>query len=280
MKIGFIGAGKVGFSLGKYFATKGANIRGYYSKNPYSAQKAADFTSTKHYVNLQEVVSDNDVLFLTVPDNEISPVWNSLKPLNELNNKIICHCSGVHSSHMFSDAEKLSVFGFSLHPIFAFHDKYESWKALNHAIFSIEGNPDKITQLTTLIESMGNQVNQISPHSKATYHAATVIASNHMVALTQLAINLLVSCGFSHKSALYTLSPLMESTLRNINAVGTVEAMTGPIERNDLQTIKMHLDYLDPQTKSIYQTLSQTLVTLAKEKHEDRNYAVMEALFT
>lgn len=30
MNIGFIGAGRVGFSLGKYFSENGINISGYY----------------------------------------------------------------------------------------------------------------------------------------------------------------------------------------------------------------------------------------------------------
>ena len=31
MKVGFIGAGKAGFSLGKYFKEKGLSVSGYYS---------------------------------------------------------------------------------------------------------------------------------------------------------------------------------------------------------------------------------------------------------
>ena len=50
MKIGFIGAGKVGFSLGKYFAEKGMELSGYYSKNPASSKAAAEFTSDRKSV--------------------------------------------------------------------------------------------------------------------------------------------------------------------------------------------------------------------------------------
>ena len=39
MKVGFIGAGKVGFSLGKYFKTHGVSVVGYYSKTPESANQ-------------------------------------------------------------------------------------------------------------------------------------------------------------------------------------------------------------------------------------------------
>ena len=37
MKIGFIGAGKVGFSLGKYLMENSTTVSGYYSKNENSS---------------------------------------------------------------------------------------------------------------------------------------------------------------------------------------------------------------------------------------------------
>ena len=49
MKVGFIGAGKVGFSLGKYFKEHGVDVTGYYSRLESSAQSAANFTKTKKY---------------------------------------------------------------------------------------------------------------------------------------------------------------------------------------------------------------------------------------
>jgi len=42
MRAGFIGAGKVGFSLGKYLKENGVEITGYFSKSPESAKSAAD----------------------------------------------------------------------------------------------------------------------------------------------------------------------------------------------------------------------------------------------
>ena len=43
MKIGFIGAGKVGFSLGQFFVQGGLPVTGYYSRHRGSAQEAAAF---------------------------------------------------------------------------------------------------------------------------------------------------------------------------------------------------------------------------------------------
>lgn len=62
MKVGFIGAGKVGFSLGKYLKSHGVDVVGYYSKTPESAKSAADFTETKVYVTIVDIVRDSDTL--------------------------------------------------------------------------------------------------------------------------------------------------------------------------------------------------------------------------
>lgn len=61
MNIGFIGAGKVGFSLGKYLTERNVRVTGYYSRNPDSSREAADFTNTRQYMNLRHLVEDSDV---------------------------------------------------------------------------------------------------------------------------------------------------------------------------------------------------------------------------
>ena len=74
MKVGFIGAGKVGFSLGKYFKEKNVDVTGYYSKSPESAKSAADFTNTKAYDAISDLLRESDTLFITVPDQNIGEV--------------------------------------------------------------------------------------------------------------------------------------------------------------------------------------------------------------
>ena len=88
MRAGFIGAGKVGFSLGKYLKENGVEITGYFSKSPESAKSAADFTNTKLYKSIENILSDSDTLFITVPDGQISKVWDYMKNLDIKNKNI------------------------------------------------------------------------------------------------------------------------------------------------------------------------------------------------
>ena len=101
MKFGFIGAGKVGFSLGKYLKENNIDLNGYYSKSKHSAKEAAIFTGTKKYDNLEMLIEDSDAIFITTPDGEIQGVWNKINRLS-IKDKLICHCSGSISSEIFS----------------------------------------------------------------------------------------------------------------------------------------------------------------------------------
>ena len=78
MKFGFIGAGKVGFSLGKYLKENNIDLSGYYSKNQHSSREAAIFTNTKQYNNLENLIKNSDAIFITTPDNQIESVWNEI----------------------------------------------------------------------------------------------------------------------------------------------------------------------------------------------------------
>ena len=140
MNIGFIGAGKVGFSLGKYLTERNVRVSGYYSRNPQSSREAADFTNTRQYLNLRHLVEDSDVLFVAIPDSAIAQMWEQLKML-PIQNKVISHFSGSLSSAVFSDIERYHAYGYSIHPLFAINDKYESYKVISQAFFTIEGDP-------------------------------------------------------------------------------------------------------------------------------------------
>ena len=101
MKLGFIGAGKAGCSLGRYFLDKGVEVTGYYSLIEEEARWAAAFTKTQMFSTVNEVIAANDSIIISTPDGAVKSVWDSLdKEL--INNRIICHLSGSLSSDVFS----------------------------------------------------------------------------------------------------------------------------------------------------------------------------------
>ncbi|MFC2947761.1 Rossmann-like and DUF2520 domain-containing protein [Virgibacillus sediminis] len=271
MKIGFIGAGKVGVSLGKYLTERNVHVTGYYSKTLTSSIKAAEFTNTRAYEKVEYLVKDSDAIFLTVPDGMIEKVWGQLKML-PIENKIISHFSGSLSSTVFSDISRSHAFGYSIHPLFAINDKYHSYKELSKSFFTIEGHEKYLNHLSRLFESFGNQVAVIQAEDKIRYHASAAMVSNLYVGLVSLGEKMLIDCGFTPDNAHQALIPLIQENTNNILSYGPRDALTGPIERNDLFTILNHLRVLDPQEKEVYKALSRQVLNIAKEKHKDRDF--------
>lgn len=271
MKAGFIGAGKVGFSLGKYLSINGITITGYYSHNASSAMEAASFTQSKYYDSLEKLVQDSDTIFITVPDGIISNIYKEISKY-PIMNKYICHCSGSISSTVFFDAEEKGAFRYSVHPLFAISDKYESYKSLNQAIFAIEGSKTHLKMMKFILEGLGNKVVLIDGNSKTKYHAAAVMVSNQMAALCDIGVELLMNCGFERHEAEAALGPLIQGNASKIAEVGPVRALTGPVERGDITTIREHLEVLEGDTKEVYVALSKRLVDVAQRKHPDRVY--------
>ena len=65
MKIGFVGAGKTGCTLGKYFTDHEIDVAGYFSKSRNSARMAAEFTGTRCIKSKKDAVESSDIIFIT-----------------------------------------------------------------------------------------------------------------------------------------------------------------------------------------------------------------------
>lgn len=279
MKIGFIGAGKVGFSLGKYFSEHGIELSGYYSSTPAHAQEAADFTHSRRYDSLTELAADSGALFLTVPDGAITAVWNSL-PVEAVKGKLICHCSGaLPSVDAFPGIEESGAFGYSVHPLFAVSDKLHSYRELSDVFFCVEGHSQHLSEITALLDICGNPYQVIDSGAKVRYHAAAAIASNHVVALVAQSLDLLETCGFTRESALAALRPILVGNMAHVAQDGPTASLTGPVERCDTATVEKHLAAMpSKEDRDLYTLLSRKLVGVAQRKHPDRNYQPMSTL--
>ena len=280
MRIGFIGAGKVGCSLGKYFKESAGDwrIEGYFSRSSDSAKEAAVFTDSRVIDQVELLAQISDVIFVTTPDGVIPEIWKELCDSEiHLEDKIIVHCSGLLASTVFTGAEERGVTVASLHPFYAICDRFHSYEMLSDALFTLEGSGEQLEKLQELLEASGLNVQRIQAESKTAYHAAASVASNLMVGLTEMAIELLLRCGFDREHARMALYPLMQGNLDAIMEKDTVDALTGPAERADAGTVAAHLDTLSGDEREIYRLLSKKLVTLAKQKNPERNYELLEA---
>lgn len=277
MKAGFIGAGNVGCSLGRYFVHFGIPLAGYASRSGDSARQAAQAADTQSFDSFDKLLSMCDVLFITVPDSQIQGIWDQIRafPVRE---KFICHCSGSLSSAIFSDITEAGAYGYSIHPMFPFNSKTTSYEDLGEALFTLEGDQAHKDQMLSFLSPLPNPVVEIQAEQKVRYHAAAVMASNQMAALMNRSLKLLKSCGFTEQEGLTALTPLVRQNIENILQSGPEDALTGPVERNDAGTVKKHLQALSGEEKEVYIPLCRELVRIAGSKHKSRNYDHMERI--
>ena len=280
MRIGIIGAGKVGVTLGKYLTDAEIAVCGFYSRTKTSAAQAADFVKTNLYEDLKDLVRVSDTLFVTVPDGEIGNVWDCIATY-DLTDKIICHFSGSLSSNVFSGIEHTGATGVSIHPMYAFSDKFTSYQQFHTACLVMEGDSEAVQSMRILFaEELGHAVQQIRTEDKVKYHAAAAMASNDMIALLEISMRLLAECGFSNEDSLKLLCPLIQNNVKSMLEKGAVEALTGPVERGDIETVRKHLDALrGGSAEAVYRDLGNVLTDLAKQKHPEWDDTAMRECF-
>ncbi len=275
MKIGFIGAGKVGCTLAKYFAAYKIPIAGFYSQSYASALTVANFTASKAYSAIDQLAKECDCLLITVPDHQIASVWLQLSQL-PLNNKWVGHCSGSLTSELFVSHNGVYPYGFSLHPLYAIYDKFTCYRELTKAYFTLEANQTVTAQLMKHFSVLPNSIGTIDADKKALYHAACVMLSNHVIALAQVGSEMLKQSGLDSQFSEQAWHQLFLGNAKSLCQLGPASALTGPIERGDSVTINRHLAVLPPDIKPLYQQLSAVLIKISQQKHPNRDYKPLQ----
>ncbi|MCR5665321.1 MAG: DUF2520 domain-containing protein [Eubacterium sp.] len=277
MKIGIIGAGKVGCTLGKYWSQKQNTITGYYDADIKAATWAAAFTGSVVYASMQEVIADSEVVLITVPDGLIGKIWEQVR-IYPLQGKYILHCSGSISSKVFAGAQEYGAFVASVHPLYAVSDKETTYQKIKDAAFSVEGQQPAIEVVKNIFKESTNPILTFDTEKKALYHTAAATASNLVVGLLAMAQDMMVECGFEKEDALKAMAPLIVGNVEAVIDKGPASALTGPIERNDLETVEKHLTQLSPQQKDVYKSVSYQVIQVARKKHPERDYSAMKEL--
>jgi len=132
-----------------------------------------------------------------------------------------------------------------------------------------------------IVALLGGDVLEIRPERQALYHASAVMASNYVVALVDAAVILMGEAGIDQSSALRALAPLLTASAANAVALTPAAALTGPIERCDLQTVEAHLQALErvPRTVGrLYRNAARHTLELAQRKNPAKDYSPLDRL--
>jgi predicted short-subunit dehydrogenase-like oxidoreductase (DUF2520 family) len=163
--------------------------------------------------------------------------------------------------------------GFScgtLHPLQTICRPEQGVAALPGSAFAVSGDGPAVEWAERIVELLGGQPLRIPPASRPLYHAAAVMASNYVAALIDAAQSLLAAAaGEDRDSALRALAPLVRRAVENTLEQGPVAALTGPIERGDAATVRLHLDALaltPPGIRDLYRAAGLQTLDVARRK--------------
>jgi predicted short-subunit dehydrogenase-like oxidoreductase (DUF2520 family) len=138
--------------------------------------------------------------------------------------------------------------------------------ALHGATIAIEGDDQLATMLADMAEAIGATPVRLAAGAKPAYHAAAVLAAGGFVALLDAIAELGRVAGLDEQGSLTVYGRLMEGTLGNARALGIGPALTGPVTRGDLGTLRANLDAVRryaPRAMDLYVAAARREIELA-----------------
>ncbi|AFV12841.1 putative NAD(P) dependent oxidoreductase [Thermacetogenium phaeum DSM 12270] len=268
LKLGFIGAGKVGSAFAVLLQQAGYEVVGVASRSRESADRLAQRLGVPVFPK-EELASRSQVLFLTTSDDAIASVAAELAEKGAIHpGQILLHMSGAHSSQVLAPAAERGAVTLSVHPIQSFASVDQAVALLPGSYFSIEGDERGYGFAREMVEKLKGKHFILKSESKVLYHAAACTACNYLVGLLDVAAQLLEAAGVPGEVGLPAFFPLVEGTFENVKKLGIPGALTGPISRGDLGTVAKHLAALEglPQLLDVYKTLGLVTVEVALKK--------------
>lgn len=264
-QVSIIGTGRLGTTLAVALAGSGYTIRSLVSRGGQSARKAARLLDADVQVlaakQLRTLI-DADLFLITVPDDQIPQVARELSEINADQKKVALHTSGALSSEVLAPLREKGWHTGSIHPLMsvsAVHDAH-----LEGAFWSVEGDRSALRLGKEIVRDLGGKSFSIRTEDKPLYHAAAVMVSGNVVALFDVALEMLGECGLDRETARAVLLPLIASTVRSLQTKTPEESLTGTFSRGDVETVKRHLDVLKNQdVKDLYRLLGKRSLKLA-----------------
>jgi len=263
--VSIIGSGRLGTTLAVALLQGGYSIQSLVARRVQSARRAARLLDADVQVLAAKDLSllkPADVFLITVPDDQIAAVAEELGRLETTSTAL--HTSGALSSDVLAPLRKRRWHTGSIHPLISVS---HAGVPLDGGYWSVEGDQSAVRLGKAIVRDLGGKSFLIRSEDKPLYHAAAVMVSGNVVALFDVALEMLAGCGIKRSTARNILLPLIESTVRNLETRDPAQALTGTFSRGDSETVKQHLGALkrNPDALELYRLLGKRSLKLTKK---------------
>jgi len=245
MKISIIGTGRLGGALAIALAKNGHTIENLVARKIENAQRVAAVINPKPELLSSNELSEisSETILITTQDFEIEDAARQLA--EKLKHKpFVFHTSGSLSSDILQTLKDAGCRIGSIHPLVSISDAVLGAKRFADVYFCVEGDAESVAVAEKIVSSLNGKSFRVATEYKTLYHASAVTASGHLVALIDVAIEMLGKCGLDETDAREIFLPLIKSTVENLQTQTTSAALTGTFSRADVKTVENHLKIL------------------------------------
>ncbi len=266
LRIGFIGAGRLGKALAWSLAEHGLHVAAVASPSRASADGLAARLPGCVVTDPQQTVDACDLVFITTPDSAIADTAAALRWRPGV---AAVHCSGATDISALDKAQTDAAMTGGFHPMQTFGDPAAAARSLPGCTITVEADQPLDATLVALAGRLGCAVNRLPPGMRARYHAAAGYTSQFINVLFREASDIWCSWGATEAEAVRALLPMARGTLASIESAGVAAGMPGPVSRGDVKTVHKHVDALAalaPETLQLYRALCERSVRLALQR--------------
>ena len=268
--LNIVGAGHVGRTLGRLFASHGAfDVQDVLTRSQQSADAAVAFIGAGRAVARLGELRPAAVWMLAVSDDAIAGTCAALAGAGLLKDAVVFHCSGAKASTALQAASDAGALAASVHPVRSFADPDAVAAAFGGTWCGVEGDAGALALLTPAFDAIGARLVAIDAAAKTVYHAASVFASNYLVTVLDAALRAYVAAGVPDEVARELARPLASETLANVFRLGPAAALSGPVARGDFATVARQqaaVSNWDAPTGQLYEALVEATTVLAERK--------------
>ncbi len=256
--VSVVGAGRVGAVLAAALRAAGHDVVAAAGESDASRRRIQDLLPGVPVAKPTDAAKACDLLLLTVPDDTLSNVVSMLSASGAIHaGQIVVHTSGRHGLAVLEPARAAGARTIALHPAMTFTGTEIDLPRLSGCVFGVTADDADHELTESLVADLGGRAMWVPEERRTLYHAGLAHGANHLVTLVTEAMEILSAAGADDPAA--TLRPLLTAALDNALEQGDA-ALTGPIVRGDVETVRAHVDDLiasAPQTLPSYLTMAR-----------------------
>ncbi|MBO0832653.1 MAG: DUF2520 domain-containing protein [Actinobacteria bacterium] len=264
LKVGVVGAGRVGTALAVALGRAGHKITGASAVSDASIERVRQYLPGTPVLQPAEVTGAADLVLLTVPDDALPGLVRGLAATRAaLAGRMLVHASGRHGLAVLEPAIQQGALPLALHPVMTFTGRPDDADRLTGICFGVTAPEVLRPAAEVLVMEMGGEPVFIAEADRDLYHAALAGAANHLVTQVVQAEDLLARAGVAKPARM--LGPLLGAALDNALRLGDA-ALTGPVARGDADTVAGHVTALRaeaPEALPAYLALARLTATRA-----------------